>query len=71
MQRRDQNPQRHHPRYGSRRKLLDPPVTPRGIAARRELEAATRELEALIAAWDGDGAPLDAMAAWASRVLAS
>lgn len=53
------------------RKLLDPPVTPRGIAARRELEAATRELEALIAAWDGDGPPLDAMAAWASRVLAS
>jgi hypothetical protein len=53
------------------RPLLDPPVTPRGIAARRELEAAMREFEALVAAWDGDGAPSDAMVAWASSLLAS
>lgn len=53
------------------RPLIESPVTPRGIAERRELEAATRELEALIAAWDGEGAPPDAMVAWASGFLAS
>jgi hypothetical protein len=53
------------------RLLLDPPVTPRGIAAKRELEAALRELEALVPAWDGDGAPSDAMVAWASSFLAN
>jgi hypothetical protein len=53
------------------RLLLHSPVTPRGIAFRRELEAATRELEALIAGWDGDGAPSDAVVAWASSFLAN
>ena len=53
------------------RLLIEPTVTPRSIAARHELEAATRELEALIAAWDGNGAPPDAMVAWASSFLAS
>ncbi len=53
------------------RRIIDPPVTLRGIAARREIEAATREFEALIAAWDGEGAPSDAMVAWASNFLAS
>jgi hypothetical protein len=52
------------------RKLLDLAVTPRVIAARGELEAATRDFEALVAAWDGDGAPSDAMVAWASNFLA-
>jgi hypothetical protein len=53
------------------RPLLDPPMTPRGIAAKRELEAATRELEVLIAAWEGDGVPPDAMVAWAKSFLAN
>jgi hypothetical protein len=53
------------------RSLLDPPVTPRGIAAKRELEAAARELEALIAAWDGEGEPPDAMVAWGQSFLAN
>jgi len=39
------------------------PVTLRAMAA-------ARELEALIAAWEGDGAPPDAMVAWASGFLA-
>jgi hypothetical protein len=53
------------------RQLDEPPQTPRDLAARSEVEAATRELEALITAWDGEGAPSDAMVAWASRFLAS
>jgi hypothetical protein len=53
------------------RPLIESPVTPRGIAAKGELEGATRKLEALIAAWDGNGAPSDAMLAWASSFLAS
>ena len=53
------------------RPRLDPTTTPRGIAARPQLEAATRELEELLAAWDGNGAPSDAMVAWASSFLAS
>jgi hypothetical protein len=52
------------------RPLLEAPETPRGIAAKRELEAAMREFEALVAAWDGEGAPPDAMVAWASSFLA-
>ena len=53
------------------RSLMDSPLTPRGIAARREFETATPEFEALAAAWDGDGAPPCAMVAWASRLLAN
>ncbi|WP_437693255.1 hypothetical protein [Sorangium sp. So ce176] len=53
------------------RVLLDPPMTPLGIAAKREFEAATRELEALVASWDGEGEPPAAMVAWASSFLAS
>ncbi|WP_434041575.1 MULTISPECIES: hypothetical protein [Sorangium] len=53
------------------RLLLESPKTPRGIAAKRELEAAARELEALIASWDGEGEPPAAMVAWASRFLAT
>ncbi|XXY45775.1 hypothetical protein WME91_37815 [Sorangium sp. So ce269] len=44
--------------------------TPRGIAARRELEAARRELEALAASWDGEGEPPASMVAWSSSFLA-
>ncbi|AUX25511.1 uncharacterized protein SOCEGT47_060580 [Sorangium cellulosum] len=51
--------------------LLEPPITPCGIAAKRELEAATRELEALVAGWDGEGEPPVSMVAWASSFLAS
>ncbi|WP_433935280.1 hypothetical protein AB3662_11310 [Sorangium cellulosum] len=53
------------------RGLMDPPKTPRGIASKRELEAAIRELEALVAGWDGEGEPPAAMVAWASSFLAS
>ncbi|WP_438032763.1 hypothetical protein [Sorangium sp. So ce204] len=53
------------------RGLMDPPKTPRGVASKRELEAAIRELEALVASWDGEGAPPVAMVAWASSFLAS
>ncbi|WP_437939227.1 hypothetical protein [Sorangium sp. So ce341] len=53
------------------RVLIDPPKTPRGIASKRELEAAIRELEALAAVWDGEGEPPAAMVAWASNFLAS
>ncbi|WP_438032947.1 hypothetical protein [Sorangium sp. So ce204] len=53
------------------RGLMDPPKTPRGIASRRELEAAVREIEALVAGWDGEGEPPAAMVAWASSFLAS
>ncbi|WP_437877906.1 hypothetical protein [Sorangium sp. So ce513] len=52
------------------RVLLDPPMTSWGIAAKRELDAATRELEALVASWDGEGEPPAAMVAWASSFLA-
>lgn len=52
------------------RQLIESPVAPCGIAAKGRLEAATREFEALIAAWDGEGAPSDAMVAWASSFLA-
>ncbi|WP_437952238.1 hypothetical protein WME98_17010 [Sorangium sp. So ce296] len=44
--------------------------TPRGIAARRELEAARSELEALAASWDGEGEPPSSMVAWSSSFLA-
>ncbi|WP_437752306.1 hypothetical protein [Sorangium sp. So ce1389] len=53
------------------RVLMDPPKTSRGIASTRELEAAIRELEALVAAWDGEGEPPASMVAWASSFLAS
>ncbi|AUX39934.1 hypothetical protein SOCE26_013290 [Sorangium cellulosum] len=53
------------------RVLMDPPKTPRGIASKRELEAAARELETLVASWDGEGDPPAAMVAWASRFLDS
>ncbi|WP_437618779.1 hypothetical protein [Sorangium sp. So ce1151] len=53
------------------RVLMDPPKTPRGVASKRELEAAIRELEALVASWDGEGDPPPAMVAWASRFLDS
>jgi hypothetical protein len=52
------------------RPLLESPKAPRGIACKRELEAATSELDALIVAWDGEGAPPSAMVAWASSFLA-
>ncbi|MGK3998161.1 hypothetical protein [Sorangium sp. So ce1024] len=51
--------------------LLQSPETPRGIAAKRELEAAARELAALVASWDGEGEPPAAMVAWASSFLDS
>ncbi|WP_438005201.1 hypothetical protein WME89_41725 [Sorangium sp. So ce321] len=53
------------------RVLMDPPKTARGIASKRELEAAMRELEALVAAWDGEGEPPASMVAWASSFLAT
>ncbi|WP_437606802.1 hypothetical protein WMF20_38555 [Sorangium sp. So ce834] len=53
------------------RGFMDPPKTPRGIASKRELEGAIRELEALVASWDGEGAPPSAMVAWAARFLDS
>ncbi|WP_437925418.1 hypothetical protein WMF37_41170 [Sorangium sp. So ce291] len=53
------------------RVLMDPPKTPRGIPSKRELEAAARELESLVASWEGEGAPPAAMVAWASRFLDS
>jgi hypothetical protein len=53
------------------RRLIESPETPCGIAAKGKLEGAMREFEALIAAWDGNGAPPDAMVAWASSFLAS
>ncbi|MDI3282278.1 hypothetical protein [Polyangium sp. 15x6] len=52
------------------RKHLDLPATPRVIAAKGELEASMRAFETLLAAWEGDGAPSDAMVAWASNFLA-
>ncbi|MGK4002371.1 hypothetical protein WMF31_07095 [Sorangium sp. So ce1036] len=51
------------------RVLLEPPKTSFGIAAKRELDAATRELEALVAGWDGEGEPPATMVAWASSFL--
>ncbi|WP_437676155.1 hypothetical protein [Sorangium sp. So ce131] len=53
------------------RMLMDPPKTPRGIASKRELEAAIREIEALVAGWNGEGEPPASMVAWASSFLAS
>jgi hypothetical protein len=53
------------------RPLLESPANPCGIAAKGELEGATRQIEALVAAWDCNGAPPDAMVAWASSFLAS
>lgn len=53
------------------RPFVEAPVTPQGIAAKREIEVATRELEPLIAAWDGQGAPPNAVVAWASSLLAT
>jgi hypothetical protein len=46
------------------RLIVETPITLRAMAA-------ARELEALIAAWDGEGAPPDAMVAWASGFLAN
>jgi hypothetical protein len=51
------------------RKILVLASAPRLIAARGEIEAAMREIEEVIAAWDGDGAPPAAVVAWASRWL--
>jgi len=53
------------------RRLIESPVAPCGIAAKGKIEAAARALEELLAAWDGNGAPSDAMVAWASSFLAS
>ncbi|WP_437620413.1 hypothetical protein [Sorangium sp. So ce1151] len=53
------------------RVLMDPPKTARGIAAKREIEAAASEFEALVASWEGEGAPPAAMVAWASSFLDS
>ncbi|XXT21530.1 hypothetical protein WME94_08195 [Sorangium sp. So ce429] len=53
------------------RVLMDSPKTPRGIASKRELEAAIRDLEGLVAEWDGEGEPPVSMVAWASSFLAS
>ncbi|WP_437672498.1 hypothetical protein [Sorangium sp. So ce131] len=53
------------------RMLMDPPKTPRGIASKRELEAAIGEIEALVAGWNGEGEPPASMVAWASSFLAS
>ena len=53
------------------RRLIESPETPCSIAVKGKLEGAMGELEALIAAWDGNGAPSDAMVAWASSFLAS
>ncbi|WP_437314977.1 hypothetical protein [Sorangium sp. So ce385] len=53
------------------RGLMNPPKTPRGIASKRELDAAIRDLEELVAGWDGEGAPPASMVAWASSFLAS
>ena len=53
------------------RRLIESSVAPCGIAAQGKIEAAMREFEALLAAWDGNGAPSDAMVAWASSFLAS
>ncbi|KYG10459.1 hypothetical protein BE21_11840 [Sorangium cellulosum] len=53
------------------RALMDPPKTPRGIASKRELEAAIREIEALVARWDGEGEPPVSMVAWTSTFLAN
>lgn len=44
---------------------VESPKTTRAMAAARELEA----LEALIDAWSGEGAPSDAMIAWANGFL--
>jgi hypothetical protein len=55
--------------FAMARPLLDPLVTPRGVSAFCEFEEATRELHALVEAWDGHGAPPPAMVAWASGVL--
>jgi hypothetical protein len=52
------------------RRLIESPVAPCGIAAKGKLEGAMRKIEALVAAWDGNGAPSDAMVAWASSFLA-
>jgi hypothetical protein len=46
------------------RLLVETPMTLRAIAA-------ARELEALLASWDGEGAPPSAMVAWASSFLAN
>jgi hypothetical protein len=48
---------------------LDSPIHETPIAVRAR--AAGAELEALVAAWDGNGSPTDAMVAWASDFLAS
>ena len=52
------------------RRLIESPVAPCGIAAKGKLEGALRELEELLAAWDGNGAPPATMVAWASSFLA-
>ncbi|MEP7124931.1 MAG: hypothetical protein ABJE95_28640 [Byssovorax sp.] len=43
------------------RRLIESPVAPCGTAAEGKIEAAMRELEAFLAARDGNGAPPDAM----------
>ncbi len=55
--------------FAMARLALDSLVTPRGVSALREFEDATRELRALMEAWDGQGAPPPAMVAWASSLL--
>jgi hypothetical protein len=55
--------------FAMARLILDPLVTPRGVSAFCEFEEATRELHALVEAWDGHGAPPPAMVACASSVL--
>jgi len=53
------------------RSLLDAPVTPQALAKRGELRSSFEQIEALVTTWDGEGAPSDAMVAWASRFLAT
>ena len=53
------------------RRLMESPENPCDTATKGKLEAATRDLEELLAVWDGNGAPPDAMVAWASSFLAS
>jgi hypothetical protein len=55
--------------FAMARLILEPLVTPRGVSAMREFEEATGEFQALIEAWDGQGAPPAAVVACASSVL--
>ncbi len=49
--------------------LITSPETALGALERSAFEATTRELEALVAAWDGEGPPPPAMVACAAKLL--